>query len=199
MTKSITVSSGILVLALTALLSSCASSGPAETTANLPVRKEMRAASQIDKDSTSSIAQISSQDQKEAAYQISKNQAGASLTIDQLRNYADRCGPENLTDSPPEIDCSALGLRIKRAYKTEDQVVDALITLDRLGRNASAEDVSDDLRDGRADGSANAQAIASGIFEPAPPAPEAPPPPEELEELITNGFIDAIIANTQGR
>ena len=199
MNISLSVSSTALLIAVSLSLPSCASQGSAGVTNSVLPKSELQAAPQLDKDSTSSIAQITSQDQADAAYQIADQETRESLTVDQLRNYADRCGPEAIEEAPPEIDCSELGLRIQRVYKTEDQVVDALITLDRLGRNASAENVSDDLRDGRPDNSLNAQAIASGIFEPAPPAPEAPPPPEEIENSLTNGLIDAIIANTQSR
>jgi|GEM_PF-4678737 len=197
MNNSILTVSSIAIMALSVLLSSCASSVPPNAAEDIPVRPE-RSSVKLDKHSTSSIAQITNKDQEEAAYQIVRSQTDEPLTVRQLQNYVDRCGPQSSGVQPTKIDCSELGLRIKKVYKTEDQVVDALITLDRLGRNASAEDVSDDLRDGRADNSLNAQAIASGIFEPAPPAPEAPPP-EEVEDIITNGLVDAIIANTQGR
>jgi len=92
-----------------------------------------------------------------------------------------------------------LNLRVKRLFRSEDKVTEALITLDRLGRNDTIDNALEDLEDGHPGNSLNSQAIAGGLLDPTPPAP--PDPEENLEDFLNqNGLAinaGAIIANPQ--
>ena len=69
------------------------------------------------------------------------------------------------------MDCSEINLRVKRLRRSDDHVNDALITLDRLGRQNTLDEGLNDLKNGRPVSSLNVQAIASGILESAPTDP----------------------------
>jgi len=76
-------------------------------------------------------------------------------------------------------------LRVRRVFKTEDKVADALITLGRLGRNDSSKDVDHELDHNVGDLSYSAQAVASGALDTPPPTlPEEPVVSPELESFL---------------
>ena len=106
------------------------------------------------------------------------------LTVDQLRQFADRC--QAGLPPPAGLDCSGLKLRVERLFRSDDEVARALTVLDRLGTPEES----------RADQQARLfvqRAIATGALLPEPP-PE-PAPEEELPDAPVN-LIDAIISTT---
>ena len=149
---------------------------------------------------TTHVHQIGQQNSALDAAQISSSVEAEQLTINQLKVYADRCSP-NATELPPKgLDCSELNLRVKRLYKSDDDVTEALVTLDRLGRTDNVENIDSalkDLEDGKPSLSFNSQAIAGSVT-----TPQTPPPTESQENLEDflneNGLsinAGAIIAN----
>lgn len=151
-------------------------------------------ASQAEKSSIS-VRQIGHQTSTLTAPQIEANLDANKLSVEQLKAYADRCSPNAVTPPPQGLDCSEINLRIERMLQSDDLVNDALITLDRLGRNKTIDDNLADLKNGRPGSSLNSQAIAGGILDPVTPAPTEPEP-NTLDILKENGVnfdIGAII------
>lgn len=146
------------------------------------------------------ISQISPENSTLDTRQINSSADTNQLTVNQLRTYADRCSPNATLPPPKDLDCSELNLRVKRLFRSNDKITDALILLDRLGRNDSVDNALEDLEDGLPGNSLNSQAIAGGLLDPPPPAP--PPDVEEnLEDFLNqNGLAinaGAIIQNSQ--
>lgn len=54
------------------------------------------------------------------------------LTIDQLREYRDRCAPDAKSKPPADYDCSQSRLRVRRAFRSDDDLARALAVLDQL-------------------------------------------------------------------
>lgn len=138
--------------------------------------------------SSTNVSQIGDQPRTLSAAQIDSGFDANKLTVEQLRAYADRCSPDALFPPPQGLDCSEVNLRMKRLMRSDDRVTDALVTLDRLGRNNTINDTLEDLKDGKPGGSLNSQAIAGGILDPV--APPAPPPEENLEDILNKNGID---------
>ena len=149
---------------------------------------------------TTHVHQIGQQNSALDAAQISSSVEAEQLTINQLKVYADRCSP-NATELPPKgLDCSELNLRVKRLYKSDDDVTEALVTLDRLGRNDNIDNIDSalkDLEDDKPGLSFNSQAIAGSVTTPQTPAPTESQ--ENLEEFLNENGLSinagAIIAN----
>lgn len=78
------------------------------------------------------INQIQSSPTSLHAPQIQTYKSQNKLTIDQLKNYADRCLPNAKLPSK-QIDCTDLKLRMTHVFKNDDKVIEALTTLNRLG------------------------------------------------------------------
>jgi len=139
------------------------------------------------------IDQISPRDintQRLRANQIATPSNVDSLTVDQLVKYNDRCRPDSSLPVPLGLDCSELKLRIEREMDTNDNIRDALITMDRLGRDDKRANLQS-LRDGNPD-DFESQAIAGGVLNPAPLEP-APDEDEKVEELLDINGIAAVI------
>ncbi|MEO1014495.1 MAG: hypothetical protein AAFX08_04830 [Pseudomonadota bacterium] len=88
------------------------------------------------------MEQISPEAAEQIAAQIAAAQIAAigpdgeevRLSVEQLREYRDRCAPDAKTPPPPGYDCSEARLRIRRAFRTEDDLARALAIIDLLGR-----------------------------------------------------------------
>ncbi len=88
------------------------------------------------------IEQISPKEAEEIAAQIAAAQIAAVgpdgeevvLSVEQLREYRDRCAPDAKTPPPPGYDCSEARLRIRRAFRSDDDLARALAIIDLLGR-----------------------------------------------------------------
>jgi hypothetical protein len=175
------------LLIVTLVVAGCQAAKPTLTRAGADaVNEASRDVSSTDTSATitgAQISQISSTDSTIGAAQIDQQADVAVLTIDQLRTYADRCLPNSPLPAPEALDCSELGLRVKRALNTEDKISEALATLDRLGRSDGADEISRSLKEGRIEDSLSAQAIAGGILE-GLPTQEPDDPDEKLKELL---------------
>ena len=187
-----TVDSGMFLLLSTA----CVSSSDIK---NKP-QAELSSKQKQTLSATTHVHQIGQQNSALDAAQISSSVEAEQLTINQLKVYADRCSP-NATELPPKgLDCSELNLRVKRLYKSDDDVTEALVTLDRLGRNDNIDNIDSalkDLEDGKPGLSFNSQAIAGSVTTPQTPAPTESQ--ENLEEFLNENGLSinagAIIAN----
>ena len=191
--------SGIFLL----LLAACASSSDIHNKSQAELssqQKQTLSASQLNKVSTTHVNQIGQQSSALDAPQISSSVEAEQLTINQLKVYADRCSP-NAKELPPQgLDCSELNLRVKRLYKSDDDVTEALVTLDRLGRTDNVDNIDSalkDLEDGQPGSSFNSQAIAGSVTTPQTPAPTESQ--ENLEDFLNENGLSinagAIIAN----
>ena len=69
-----------------------------------------------------------------ASSQIHRATDPNALTVGQLKDYADRCGPEARRAPPAGLDCSDLKLRMERVFKSDDAVARALVTLGQLSQ-----------------------------------------------------------------
>lgn len=191
--------SGIVWCVSALLLASCASTPAAEDLEAFEASSPPEAVSYAttSKDSSATrVNQIGGQLPTLSTAQINAGFDANKLTVDQLRAYADRCSPDAAFPPPQGLDCSEVNLRMKRLMRSDDRVTDALVTLDRLGRNDTVNDTLEDLKNGKPGSSFNSQAIAGGILEPVtPPAPE---PEEDIEDILKqNGLgasVGAIIA-----
>lgn len=185
------------------LLISCEttrSTGETENKEQAALSQSAYATPHYDEPSSINISQISSANATLSTRQIASPADVDQLTVNQLRTYADRCSPNATLPPPQDLDCSELNLRVKRLFRLDNKITDALILLDRLGRNDSVNNALEDLEDGLPGKSLNSQAIAGGLIDPTPPAP--PPDPEEnLEDYLNqNGLAinaGAIIQNSQ--
>lgn len=187
-----------LYAAMSSILMSCAStSGPADikTIKTSSASQNVNYANETTEKSSISVNQIGNQTSTLAAPQIAATLDTNRLSVEQLKAYADRCSPNAVTPPPQGLDCSEINLRIERMLQSDDLVNDALITLDRLGRNRTIDDNLEDLKNGRPGSSLNSQAIAGGILDPVTPTPTEPEP-NTLDLLKENGVnfdIGAII------
>ena len=163
-----------LYAALSSILMSCAStSGPADikTMKTPSASQNVNYANETTEKSSISVNQIGNQTSTLATPQITATLDTNKLSVEQLKAYADRCSPNAVTPPPQGLDCSEINLRVKRLRRSDDHVNDALITLDRLGRQNTLDEGLNDLKNGRPVSSLNVQAIASGILESAPTDP----------------------------
>lgn len=153
-----------------------------------------------DKRSSTNVSQIGDQALSLQAPQISAQVDVNQLTVDQLRIYADRCSPKAKLPQPKDLDCSELGLRVKRVFRSNDNIAEALITLDRLGRNDTGVNALEDLEDGRPGASFSSQAIAGGLLGTDNLPPERVEPVDSLEEFLNQNGLSinagAIIRNS---
>lgn len=130
------------------------------------------------------VNQISSTQSSFEARQISPGPALDQITIKQLQTYVDRCAPESVLPKG-DVDCSDLSLRIKDVLRSDDDVREALITLDRLGRNDRKNSIGNDAFDRNGDGlSYLAQGIASGLLETEPAEPLEEPEIKDLDSIL---------------
>lgn len=193
----------LLCCAAGLLLISCETTGATGDTAyrdNSVSQQSMHSTPNRSEPSSINMSQISSANATLDTRQISSAVDTDQLTVNQLRTYADRCSPNAKRPPPQGLDCSELNLRVKRLFRSDDKITDALILLDRLGRNDTIDNALEDLEDGSPNYSLNSQAIAGGLLDPSPPPP--PPDPEEnLEDYLNqNGLTinaGAIIQNSQ--
>lgn len=174
----------------TMLLSACAHNSDialSESEAELENVKPAQQISQISLNSrsTADVDQIGVASRDYRTKQVLKNTDIPQLTVDQLIAYADRCAP-NQQSKRSDIDCSELSLRVRRVFKTEDRVAEALITLNRLGRNQISETAEDQLARNSRNLSVSAQAIASGTFEAGQPLPTDQPIVSDALENFLN-------------
>lgn len=155
-------------------------------------------ANEINEKSSINVNQIGSQTSTLTAPQIEPTLDANKLSVDQLKAYADRCAPNAVSPPPSGLDCSELNLRIDRMLNSDDLVNDALVTLDRLGRNNTIDENLEGLKNGRPGSSINSQAIAGGILDPVTPLPTEIEN-DSIDFLRENGFnIDAgAIISTQ--
>jgi len=137
--------------------------------------------------------QIGEQTSSLAAPQVQSKVDTDKLTVEQLLNYVDRCSPKEGVSVPAGLDCSEVNLRVQRMIRADDRVKNALITLDRIGRNASDESL-DDLKKGRP-GSLTSQAIAGGILDPVTPL--SAEPENELLDSIGIPISTGAVVTTQ--
>ena len=196
-----TVVSAISVLILVA----CASSTDINNTPQAELsskQNKTRSVSELNKVSTTQVNQIGQQSSALDAPQISSSVEAEQLTVDQLKDYADRCSPNAKERPPKDLDCSELKLRVKRLYKSDDDVTEALVTLDRLGRTDNVDNIDSalkDLEDGQPGSSFNSQAIAGSVTTPQTPAPTESQ--ENLEDFLNENGLSinagAIIANQE--
>ena len=160
--------------AISLILMSCAStSGSADikTMKTPSASQNVNYANETTEKSSISVNQIGNQTSTLATPQITATLDTNKLSVEQLKAYADRCSPNAVTPPPQGLDCSEINLRVKRLRRSDDHVNDALITLDRLGRQNTLDEGLNDLKNGRPVSSLNVQAIASGILESAPTDP----------------------------
>ncbi len=143
--------------------------------------KTTKAASSI------SVNQIHSGKQSFSTDQIQTTDANMpQLTIEQLQNYVDRC-LSNSNTPPAGIDCSELNLRMKNLLNSDDEVIDALVTLGQLGRAENLNRSLNELDNGQVGGSITSRAIAGGLTNgPAstPTTPDAPQTSPELTDFL---------------
>jgi len=165
-----------------------------------PQIPSQHAAQTVVQNSATDIGQIGVQTASLKANQINQTTVVDQLTIDQLRAYSDRCSPQANLSAPKGLDCSELSLRVKRIFNTDDKVTEALITLDRLGRNDTLNRALEGLENGLPGQSLKGQAIAGGLVDPAPP-PMPTEPEENLEDFLNQNGLSinagAIIQNPQ--
>ena len=178
------------------ILAACASSPDVNNKSQAQLSANQKA-SQEDKVSTTHVNQIGQQSSALDAPQISSSVVAEQLTVDQLKVYADRCSPNAKKLPPEDLDCSELNLRVKRLYKSDDEVVEALVTLDRLGRNDTIDSALADLKDGQPGSSFSSQAIAGTVTSPQPPDPIETQ--DNLEDFLNGSGVPvntgAIISN----
>lgn len=129
------------------------------------------------------VNQISSRQSGFEARQISPSFALGQITIKQLQTYVDRCAPGS-TLPTRDLDCSDLSLRIKDVLRSDDDVREALITLDRLGRSGRESIGNDEFDRNSGDLSYLAQGIASGLLEPEPAEPPKEPEIKDLDSIL---------------
>lgn len=173
-----------MTLSATVLIVACVTTEKGETIASSIDVTKRPATEQLDTRSTTDVNQISVASSDLSSYQINRAVDTPQLTVDQLKAYADRCAPGQ-SASTADIDCSELSLRVRRVFKSDDRIADALITLNRLGRNETKKSVQNELNNNRGDLSFSAQAIASGALGSEPVQPEdAEQIPEDLEGLL---------------
>lgn len=168
----------ITVLALSGIMTGCGTSNTAQQSTQ---NKAAPQTASVNKLSTTSINQIGTRDGKLDTAQIMRS-AGNNLTVDQLKVYADRCRPNSTQPVPAGLDCSEIRLRMKRVFRSDDKVAEALFTLNRLSQNDKLQnDIDGDLKYGNL----NADAVASQAFQDLGSAP-----PEEAGD-----FTDFLEAN----
>lgn len=122
------------------------------------------------------------------APQISKSVDAEQLTVQQLKAYADRCGPEK-TVVDNDIDCSELSLRVRKVFRSDDKIQEALITLDRLGRSETEKEAADELGRNTGDLSYAAQAIANGVLNGEVPELPEEPVADDLEKFLNENGL----------
>ena len=105
------------------------------------------------------------------------------LTVEQLQAYADRCAP-NSSLPQGDVDCSELSLRVKKVFHSDNIIQEALITLDRLGRNGVENTGQNELEQNIRNLSYSAQGIASGFLEPAPTELVIEPETDNLDNIL---------------
>ena len=115
----------------------------------------------------------------------------APLTVAQLRAYRDRCAPGAKELPPPELDCSELGLMIKRTFRSDDDIARAIATLDRLSTSQKG-DLQSRLE--RGDLTAlDAQAVAAGVIAIDPASTTTPEPESQIDLEKLEAAIGAIV------
>ncbi|WP_409431960.1 hypothetical protein ACJ3XI_06970 [Litorimonas sp. RW-G-Af-16] len=159
----------LLALSATALLTAC------ETTDSYsaPVAQDTRpVTASVNALSTTNMNQLAKRDGTLDTTQIMTS-ARNNLTIDQLKVYADRCRPDANLPVPADLDCSEIRLRMKRVFKSDDKVAEALFTLNRLSQTSQPDsDIDGDFTYG----SLNSQAVAGQVLQDnalSAPEPEA--------------------------
>lgn len=144
-----------------------------------------------------SMAQIAVSPVARSADQIRSDETDVSLSMGQLREFADRCAP-GAANPLPQSRCSEMSLSIRRAMRSDDDIAEALAIIDRLGVPVGNDLVSrlekGDLR------GFDAQAVVSGALSADPVQPEEPEEerllPSDIEAL---GEAIGIIVETQGQ
>lgn len=195
------LNSSILAFALCTFVSGCASDTVNSAASVDQINKSNTASSSpIDARSTTSVTQIASSDTGFTAQQISRDVDTVQLTVEQLKTYADRCVPGKSTYRD-DIDCSELSLRLKKVFRSDDKINEALFTLDRLGRSVSNSSVSNELDRNYGDLSHSAQAVAGGLQDPSPVEPPEDAISDDLEKFLNQnglGINAGIIVNSGG-
>ncbi len=126
------------------------------------------------------------------------NKDNQILSIEQLRNFSDRCQSGNSTPPPQGLDCSEINLRMQRLLNADDSIINALLTLGQLGRADNLSRTIDDLNNGQSGQTLIGGAIAGGLInEPPPSAPPLEPSPELEQFLQDNGLIINQVLNSQ--
>ena len=163
------------------LVVSCASSVEPKNASKIDLsskQKPTKTISEVNKGSITHVNQIGQHNDTLNTAQILSKADKDQLKVHQLKGYVDRCSP-NATQSPHQgLDCSELKLRVKRLFRSDDELGEALVTLDRLGRNDNINNAVQDLEGGRLDLSFNSQAIAGSLS-----TSQTPAPPEKEESL----------------
>lgn len=195
------LSGGMVAFGVSVFMTACASNTITADDTEAKITSSKKAVSSpVDARSTTSVTQISSSKSSFTAQQISRDVDAAQLTVEQLKTYADRCIPGKSTYRD-DIDCSELSLRLKKVFRSDDKINEALFTLDRLGRSVSNSGVSNELDRNYGDLSNSAQAIAGGLQNPSPVEPPEDAISDDLEKFLNaNGLgVNAgIIVNNGG-
>lgn len=142
-----------------------------------PIGKAGQKASQL------YINQIATVNTDLKARQILSKVDAAQLTVEQLQAYVDRCSPGRFLPQG-DLDCSELSLRVKKVFQFDDIIQNALITLNRLGRNGIEKTGQNELEQNSRNLSYSAQGIASGLLEHTPSEPIQEPQADNLDTLI---------------
>ena len=123
--------------------------------------------------------------------QIEAVPAGAGLSVEQLRTYVDRCSPSaGGAAFAPGVDCSEITLRVERLFRNDNEVIEALSVLDRIG--------TPDRRTGSDAELFVQRALASGAISVGGPLTESEPE-EEIDAALQGFDTEAIVAATTGR
>lgn len=185
--------------ALSLWLAACAQT-PSDTTSTAEALSPRAAPAPVGSAGQSSppltMDQISTASTGFKARQISSNVEASQLTVQQLKAYADRCAPGR-TQLSQGLDCSELSLRVKEVFRSDDEVQDALIILDRLGRDGRKNTGQNELETNSKNLSYSALIIANDLLQ--PPAPLEPEAIEDDAGTETSlEHISEIIINPDG-
>ena len=148
-----------------------------------PIGKVEQKASQLH------INQIATANTDLKARQILSKVDAAQLTVKQLQAYVDRCAPGRSLPQG-DLNCSELSLRVKKVFQADDIIQNALITLNRLGRNGIENTGQNELEQNSRNLSYSAQGIANGLLEHMPTAPVQEPQTDNLDALINQFGLD---------
>lgn len=135
------------------------------------------------KASSLDVNQIATANTGLKARQILPEVDAVQLTVEQLQTYVDRCARGSSLPQG-DLDCSELSLRVKKVFQSKDVIQEALITLDRLGRNGIENTGQNELEQNSRNLSNSAQGIASGLLEPTPTDTVQEPQTDNLDSIL---------------